>query len=68
MDLIAAATAAVERLPLPDAVTLAGVEFLVGRTGQIIEVEQPLGPVEALHPIVERSTEQGMRVGSGRHS
>ena len=34
MDLIAAATAAVERLPLPDAVTLAGVEFLVGRTGR----------------------------------
>jgi cyclopropane-fatty-acyl-phospholipid synthase len=34
MDIIAAATAAVERLPLPDAVTLAGVEFLVGRTGR----------------------------------
>lgn len=34
MDIIAAATAAVERLPLPDAITLAGVEFLVGRTGR----------------------------------
>ena len=34
MDLIAAATTAVERLPLPDAVTLAGIEFLVGRTGR----------------------------------
>ena len=34
MDLIAAATVAVERLPLPDAITLAGVEFLVGRTGR----------------------------------
>ena len=34
MDIIAAATAAVERLPLPDAVTLAGIEFLVGRTGR----------------------------------
>lgn len=34
MDIIAAATAAVERLPLPHAVTLAGVEFLVGRTGR----------------------------------
>ena len=34
MDFIAAATAAVERLPLPDAVTLAGVEYLVGRTGR----------------------------------
>ncbi len=34
MDFIAAATVAVERLPLPDAVTLAGVEFLVGRTGR----------------------------------
>ena len=36
MDLIAAATAAVERLPLPDAITLAGVEFLVGRTGRTL--------------------------------
>jgi len=34
MDLIAAATAAVERLPLPDPITLAGVDFLVGRTGR----------------------------------
>ncbi|RYD87762.1 MAG: class I SAM-dependent methyltransferase, partial [Sphingomonadales bacterium] len=39
MDLIAAATAAVERLPLPDAVTLAGVEFLVGRTGRTLARE-----------------------------
>ena len=34
MSFIATATAAVERLPLPDPVTLAGVEFLVGRTGR----------------------------------
>jgi cyclopropane-fatty-acyl-phospholipid synthase len=34
MDLIAAATSAVERLPLPDNITLAGIEFLVGRTGR----------------------------------
>ena len=39
MDLIAAATAAVERLPLPDAVTLAGVGYLVGRTGRMLARE-----------------------------
>jgi cyclopropane-fatty-acyl-phospholipid synthase len=32
MSLVAAATAAVERLPLPDAVTRFGISTLVGRT------------------------------------
>ena len=40
MNLIAAATAAVERLPLPDAVTLAGVRFLVGRTGRKLSTQR----------------------------
>jgi len=39
MNLIAAATAAVERLPLPDAFTLAGVRFLVGRTGRKLSAQ-----------------------------
>jgi cyclopropane-fatty-acyl-phospholipid synthase len=34
MSLIAAATGAVERLPLPDALTRAGIAALVGRTGR----------------------------------
>ena len=34
MNLIAAATGAVERLPLPDALTRAGISALVGRTGR----------------------------------
>ena len=39
MDLIALATAAVERLPLPDSVTLGGVRFLVGQTGRRLAKE-----------------------------
>ncbi len=37
MSLIAAATGAVERLPLPDLVTRAGIAFLVNRTGRKLD-------------------------------
>lgn len=41
MDLIAAATVAVERLPLPDALTRAGISALVGRTSRRLDDTDP---------------------------
>jgi cyclopropane-fatty-acyl-phospholipid synthase len=41
MDLIAAATAAVERLPLPDGLTRAGISALVGRTSRRLDQADP---------------------------
>ncbi len=37
MSLVAAATGAVERLPLPDALTRAGIALLVNRTGRLLD-------------------------------
>ena len=37
MNLVAAATGAVERLPLPDALTRAGIAMLVERTGRSLQ-------------------------------
>ena len=34
--------------------------------GQVVEVEQPLGAVEPLHPVVKCVAQQGMRVRAGR--
>ncbi len=39
MSLINTAIRAVERLPLPDSLTLAGIDYLVGRTGTRLEKE-----------------------------
>lgn len=41
MSLVAAATGAVERLPLPDAVTRAGIALLVNRTGRLLDRSSP---------------------------
>lgn len=41
MSLVAAATGAVERLPLPDAVTKAGIALLVNRTGRLLDRAPP---------------------------
>ena len=41
MSLIEAATGAVERLPVPDAVARAGIAFLVGRTGRRLDGAGP---------------------------
>lgn len=41
MDLIAAATGAVERFPLPDAITRAGISALVERTGRRLDRADP---------------------------
>ena len=38
----------------------------VDGAGQVVEVEQPLGAVEPLHPVVKCGAQQGMRVGPGR--
>ena len=38
----------------------------VDRPGQVIEVEQPLGTVEPLHPVVKGGAQQGVRVGPNR--
>lgn len=55
MDLIAAATNAVERLPLPDAVTLAGIQFLCSRTQRKLEklpnVEAAFAATMGAYPI-----------------
>ena len=37
----------------------------VARAGQVVEVEEPLGAVEPLHPVVEGGAQQGVRVGPG---
>ncbi len=68
MDIIAAATAAVERLPLPDAVTLAGVEFLVGRTGRKLARERTLAQRSAKRaqpgaPTGARASSPGVKKG-----
>ena len=41
MTLIARAIRAVERLPIPDPVTLAGIDYLVGRTDRALRQEPP---------------------------
>ena len=41
MSLVAAATGAVERLPLPDALTRAGIAWLVNRTGRLLDRAPP---------------------------
>lgn len=41
MSLVAAATGAVERLPLPDALTRAGIALLVNRTGRLLDRTPP---------------------------
>ncbi len=55
MDFIAAATTAVERLPLPDAVTLAGINFLCGRTQRKLakqpDVEAAFASTMGAYPI-----------------
>ena len=55
MDLIAAATTAVERLPLPDPVTLAGINFLCGRTRKKLarqpDVEAAFAAAMGAYPI-----------------
>lgn len=55
MDLIAVATSAVERLPLPDSVTLAGVRYLCGRTQRKLEklpnVEAAFAATMGAYPI-----------------
>jgi cyclopropane-fatty-acyl-phospholipid synthase len=55
MDLIALATSAVERLPLPDSVTLAGVRYLCGRTQKKLEklpdVETAFAATMGAYPI-----------------
>ena len=38
----------------------------VARTGQVVEVEQSLGTVEALHPVMERSAQDRLRIGADR--
>ena len=47
-------------------VGVAAAQVAVDRARQVVEVEQPLGAVEALHPVVKRRAQQGMRVGPGR--
>ena len=59
MKLVAAAAGAVERLPLPDAVTRAGIALLVERTRRRLDradpdAEQAFLAEMALHPIAER--------------
>jgi hypothetical protein len=41
-------------------------QLAVHRAGQIVEVEQPLGAVEPLHPVVKGRAQQRFRVGAGR--
>lgn len=59
MKLIAATTSAVERLPLPDAITRAGISMLVGRTSRRLDRGDPAferrfaGDMTA-HPIAVR--------------
>lgn len=58
MNLVAAAAGAVERLPLPDAVTRAGIAMLVDRTGRRLDrgdpgAERRFARAMALHPIAE---------------
>ena len=43
MNLIEAATGAVERLPLPDSIARVGISALVGRTGRRLAVTDPAG-------------------------
>ena len=38
----------------------------VDRAGQVVEVEEPLGAVEPLHPVVKCGAQQGMRIRAGR--
>ncbi len=59
MNLIAATTAAVERLPLPDGLTRAGISALVGRTSRLLghldpETERRFARDMASYPIALR--------------
>ncbi len=55
MNLVSLGTAAVERLPLPDPITRAGVSFLVGRTARRMasqtDPDRPFAAAMAAHPI-----------------
>ncbi len=62
MTLVAAATAAVERLPLPDALTRAGIAALVGRTARQLRrlpstLEQDFARTMHAHPIAVATAE-----------
>jgi cyclopropane-fatty-acyl-phospholipid synthase len=59
MNLVAAATSAVERMPLPDALTRAGIAMLVDRTSRRLDhadsgFEHAFARAMATHPIAER--------------
>ena len=55
MNLVALGTSAVERLPLPDPITRAGVSFLVSRTARRMALQtdpdRPFAAAMAAHPI-----------------
>jgi cyclopropane-fatty-acyl-phospholipid synthase len=59
MNLVAATTSAVERLPLPDVITRAGIAMLVDRTGRQLErndseAEKAFAATMACYPIAVR--------------
>ena len=53
-------------LQLGQALRVVARQLPVDRPGKVIEVEQPLGTVEPLYPVVEGGAQQGVRVGPNR--
>ena len=54
------------RLQFGELLGLRAAQLAVDRTRQVVEVEQPLGVEEPLHPVVKCRAQQGMRIRADR--